>query len=63
MLTGFAGYSGNRGVGVGREGGGIVGSGDTVGCRLWEIRVKGGFVRLVYAKGGVRGCQLLDDSL
>lgn len=39
MLTGFAGYSGNRGVGVG---------GDTVGCRLWGIRVK--------EEGG--GCQV-----
>lgn len=50
MLTGFAGYSGNRGVGVGwgvvgwgRVGQrGIVGSGDTVGCGLWEIGVEGG---------------------
>lgn len=23
----------------------------------------GGFARFVYAEGGVRGCQLLDDSL
>lgn len=30
------------GWGWGTEGGGIVGSGDTVGCRLWEIGVKGG---------------------
>lgn len=55
------------GWGWGTEGGGIVGSGDTVGCRLWEIGVKGGggggAVRFVYAEGGVRGCQLLDDSL
>lgn len=47
MLTGFAGYSGNRGWG------GVVGSGDTVGCRLWEIRVKGVWlVGFVYAEGG-----------
>lgn len=67
MLTGFAGYSGNRGVGwVERLG------------KLWvvgygEIRLKGrergrgggvgGVVRFVYVEGGVQGCQLLDDSL
>lgn len=33
--------------------GGVVGSGDTVGCRLWEIRVKGVWlVGFVYAEGG-----------
>lgn len=33
---------GERGGGGGcRESTGTAGSGDTVGCRLWEIRVKG----------------------
>lgn len=67
MLTGFAGYSGNRGVG----GGGWRGVGQlwVVGT-LWVVGYGGsgcgvgwGVVRFVYAEGGVRGCQLLDDSL
>lgn len=75
MLTGFAGYSGNRGVG----GRGLwAGTGkerrrrDTEGLRVMGNRGRrfkgarrGGFVRFAYAggKGVGWGCQLLDDSL
>ena len=49
MLTGFAGYSGNRGWG----GGGVKEVGETVGCGLWEIRVRGVWlVGFVYGGGG-----------
>lgn len=47
MLTGFAGYSGDRRVGVGGE---TVESGNAVGCRLRGIRVKGG------RQGGCQAC-------
>lgn len=73
MLTGFAGYSGNRGVrvragrgGEGREGknrGRVVESGGTMWVMGGRSRWQGGVGGFVYAEGGVRGCQLLDDSL
>lgn len=69
MLTGFAGYSGNRGLGV--EGAGKERRRrDTEGLRVMgnqgrRFGGQGGFVRFAYAggKGVGWGCQLLDDSL